>query len=82
MDMEWDSVANPTSDKILPTEALAKAIPEVEWTKGKAGVEVAPEVAEDGILTGYQGVRLLYYDWHSQTMITNQPFASSFCHTA
>lgn len=46
MDMDWDSVANPTSDKILSTEALAKAIPEVEWTKGKAGVEVAPEIAE------------------------------------
>ena len=46
MKMEWDDVVNPTSDNVLPTEALAAAIPEIEWTKGKAGVMVSQEVAD------------------------------------
>lgn len=46
MDMEWETVINPTSDKVLMTEVLTSAIPEVVWSKGKAGVEVAPEIAE------------------------------------
>lgn len=45
MDMRWDSVVKPTSDKVLKTSALIEAIPEVGWTKGKAGVEVASEIA-------------------------------------
>ena len=45
MDMRWDSVVNPTSDKVLKTNVLIDAIPEVIWSKGKAGVEVAPEIA-------------------------------------
>lgn len=46
MDMEWETVIKPSSDKILKTEILKKVIPEVNWTKGHAGVEVSPEVAE------------------------------------
>jgi hypothetical protein len=46
MNMEWDAVINPKSDKILPTETLATEIPEVVWSKGKAGVMVSNEVAE------------------------------------
>jgi len=45
MDMRWDSVVNPTSDKVLTTNVLLDAIPEVKWSKGKAGIEVAPEIA-------------------------------------
>lgn len=45
IDMKWESVVNPTSDKLAPTDALQAAIPNVEWTKGKAGVEVDPETA-------------------------------------
>lgn len=45
MDMEFDSVVDPASDAILPTSALEKAIPEIVWRKGKAGVMVTPEVA-------------------------------------
>ena len=44
--MEWESVIKPTSDKILKTNVLIDAIPEVTWSKGKAGVMVTPEVAE------------------------------------
>ena len=46
MDMDWESVVNPTSDKILKTEVLTDLIPEIKWTKGDAGVEVVPEIAE------------------------------------
>ena len=46
MDMEWHEVINPTSDKILKTHELIKAVPEVHWASGKAGVEVASEIAE------------------------------------
>ena len=46
MDMDWEAVINPTSDKILKTHELITAIPEVHWASGKAGVEVDPEVAE------------------------------------
>ena len=46
MDMRWDSVVRPDSDKVLKTSELIETIPEVYWTKGKAGVEVAPEIAE------------------------------------
>ncbi|MBR5735996.1 MAG: hypothetical protein IKX60_04290 [Bacteroidales bacterium] len=46
MDMEWESVVRPDSDKVLKTEVLAEAVPEVLWTKGKAGVMVASEVAD------------------------------------
>ena len=46
MKMDWESVIKPTSDKILKTNVLIDAIPEVMWSKGKAGVEVAPEIAE------------------------------------
>ena len=45
MGMEWETVIKPTSDSILKTDALIDAIPEVYWTKGKAGIEVAPEIA-------------------------------------
>ena len=46
MDMDWETVIKPTSDKILKTNVLIDAIPEVVWSKGKAGVMVSPEVAE------------------------------------
>ncbi len=46
MEMEWESVIRPISDKILGTGVLTGAIPEISWSKGKAGVLVAPEVAE------------------------------------
>ena len=46
MDMDWESVVNPASDKILKTEVLSEAIPEIDWTRGKAGVEVSPELAD------------------------------------
>jgi hypothetical protein len=44
--MEWESVVNPTSDLVLKTNKLIEAIPDVHWASGKAGVEVAPEVAD------------------------------------
>ena len=46
MDMDWETVIKPTSDKVLKTNVLIDAIPEITWSKGKAGVEVSPEVAE------------------------------------
>jgi hypothetical protein len=45
MDMEWDSVINPTSDKILRPPELIRAIPEVHWSSDRAGVGVATEIA-------------------------------------
>lgn len=45
MDMDWESIVNPLSDKVLPASQLTEAIPEVTWTKGMAGVEVTPEIA-------------------------------------
>ena len=46
MDMRWESVVRPDSDKILKTETLIEAIPEINWAKGRSGVEVEPEIAE------------------------------------
>ncbi len=46
MKMDWESVIKPTSDKILKTHKLIEVIPEVMWSKGKAGVEVAPDIAD------------------------------------
>ena len=46
MKMDWESVIKPTSDKVLKTHKLIEAIPEVMWSKGKAGVMVTPAVAE------------------------------------
>lgn len=45
MKMDWESVIKPTSDKVLKTNVLIDAIPEVIWSKGKAGILVTPEVA-------------------------------------
>lgn len=45
MDMRWESVVNPVSDAILKTKRLTEAVPEIDWTRGKAGVEVSPEIA-------------------------------------
>lgn len=45
MAMEFDAVVNPESDKVLPTAEIAALVPEVDWTKGKAGVMVSPETA-------------------------------------
>lgn len=45
MELAWESVINPTSDKILKTNILIDAIPEIIWSKGKSGVMVSPEVA-------------------------------------
>ena len=46
MGMEWDTVINPASDSVLATGKLIEAIPEVFWTRGKAGVEVSPAIAD------------------------------------
>lgn len=46
MKMEWETVVNPASDKVLRTSELITSIPEVVWDKGHSGVEVAPEVAD------------------------------------
>ena len=46
MDLYWDNIIDPTSDKILKTSDLIAAIPEVHWSSGKAGTEVAPEIAD------------------------------------
>lgn len=46
IDMEWESVVKPDSDKVLSTEKLMEAVPEVNWMKGKAGVEISREIAE------------------------------------
>ncbi len=40
MDMEWETAVDPESDMVAPTEALQAAVPDVNWTTGKAGVEV------------------------------------------
>ena len=45
MAMEFDAVVNPESDKILPTAEIAALVPEINWTRGKAGVMVSPEIA-------------------------------------
>ena len=45
MKMNWESVIKPTSDIVLKTNVLIEAIPEVIWSKGKAGTMVTPEVA-------------------------------------
>ena len=46
MDIEWETVIKPTSDKILKTEVLTEVIPEIVWTKGRSGVMLAPEIAD------------------------------------
>ena len=46
MDMDWETVIKPTSDKVLKTHDLIAAIPEVHWASGKAGVMISPEIAE------------------------------------
>ena len=46
MAMDFDNVVNPASDKILRTYDLIRAMPDVFWSSGKAGVELAPEFAE------------------------------------
>lgn len=46
MDMEIDEIIKPDSDKILSTEALSAAVPEIDWTRGKVEVKVSEEVAE------------------------------------
>ena len=46
MDMEFDKIVNPASDKVLSTEDLKIAIPEIEWTRGRAGVMVSMSIAQ------------------------------------
>ncbi len=46
MDLQFEEIIKPDSDRILSTEALAAAIPEIDWTTGHAGVMVSEEVAE------------------------------------
>ncbi len=45
MDMDFETIVNPTTDKVLPTAKLATAIPEIDWTRGKSGRIVSPEIA-------------------------------------
>lgn len=44
-DFNW-SIVEHDSDKILSTDVLAAAIPEIDWTIGKAGTLINPELAE------------------------------------
>lgn len=46
IDMDWESIVKPTSENVLGTDRLIDDIPVVTRSKGKAGVEVAPDVAE------------------------------------
>ena len=46
MDLQFEEIIKPDSERILSTEALAAAIPEIDWTAGHAGVRVSEEVAE------------------------------------
>lgn len=46
MDMEFSTVVDPRSEAVLPTATLQESIPEIEWSKGKAGVMISPETAE------------------------------------
>lgn len=46
MDLQFEEIIKPDSERILSTEALAAAIPEIDWTAGHAGVMVSEEVAE------------------------------------
>lgn len=46
MDMDWETVINPTSEKVLPTTILLETIPEVVWSKCYSGKMVSPEIAE------------------------------------
>ncbi len=45
MDMDFETIVNPTTDKVLPSSVLAAAIPEIDWTRGKSGRIVSPEIA-------------------------------------
>ena len=46
VDLQFDEIIKPDSDKILSTDVLSAAIPEIDWTVGKAGTLIAPELAE------------------------------------
>lgn len=46
MDMEFESVVDATSDRVLATDVLTETIPEIDWTRGRAGVMIAPHIAE------------------------------------
>ena len=46
MDLEIEEIIMPDSERILATETLEGAIPEIDWTAGKADVMVSEEVAE------------------------------------
>lgn len=45
MDMEFDLVADPTSDRVLPTKLLTELLPNIEWTKGHSGMWIEPQAA-------------------------------------
>lgn len=45
MDMEFDMVVDPTTDKVLPTSLLTERLPMIEWTKGHSGVLIEPDAA-------------------------------------
>lgn len=45
MDVDFDLVADPVSDKVLPTAVLCEHLPQIEWTKGHSGVRIEPDAA-------------------------------------
>lgn len=45
MDMDFDAIINPTCSKVLSTEELTEKIPEIVWSRGKAGTLVSPQIA-------------------------------------
>lgn len=45
MDLEFDIVVDPTTDRVLPTALLAELLPAIEWTRGHSGVLIEPEAA-------------------------------------
>lgn len=45
MDMDFDIVVDPATDKVLPTSLLTEHLPMIEWTKGHSGVLIEPEAA-------------------------------------
>lgn len=46
VDMQIEEIVNPASDKVLPTESLEFAIPDVNWATGRGCVLISEEIAE------------------------------------
>ena len=46
VDLEFEEIIKPDSEKILATDVLAAEVPEVNWENGRGGVLVPEDVAE------------------------------------